>query len=193
MLNLTNDSGSEITAVKLSGSKRTADVDLNAMTATANASSSAEDITAQEVSAGSQYRVIVVPQTVAFTLSVTTASGTVLEQKLASTELKAGGQYTMTARVTPEGLDVLISGEIDNWTDEGEIGPDTPAEEVSFEEFDGYFVYDGEEYKTVTLSDGSVWMAEPMRYVPEGYTPSGDPAADSHIWYPYSLSGGGNI
>lgn len=192
VLNLTNDSGSEITAVKLSGSKRTADVDLNAMTATANASSSAEDITAQEVSAGSQYRVIVVPQTVAFTLSVTTASGTVLEQKLASTELKAGGQYTMTARVTPEGLDVLISGEIDNWTDEGEIGPDTPAEEVSFEEFDGYFVYDGEEYKTVTLSDGSVWMAEPMRYVPEGYTPSGDPAADSHIWYPYSLSGGGD-
>ena len=54
------------------------------------------------------------------------------------------------------------------------------------------FVYDGEEYKTVTLSDGSVWMAEPMRYVPEGYTPSGDPAADSHIWYPYSLSGGGD-
>ncbi|MCQ5111360.1 fibrobacter succinogenes major paralogous domain-containing protein, partial [Bacteroides thetaiotaomicron] len=31
------------------------------------------------------------------------------------------------------------------------------------------------------------WMAEPLRYVPDGYTPSSDPAADSHIWYPYQL------
>ena len=30
-------------------------------------------------------------------------------------------------------------------------------------------------------------MAEPLRYVPDGYTPSSDPAADSHIWYPYEL------
>ena len=30
-------------------------------------------------------------------------------------------------------------------------------------------------------------MAEPLRYVPEGYTPSSDPTADSHIWYPYKL------
>ena len=190
LLNITNDSGSEITAVKLSGSKRTADVDLSIPSAAVSAAAEAEDITAQTVSAGSQYRAIVVPQTVAFTLSVTTEDGKTLEQDMASAELKAGSQYTMTARVTPDGLQVSVSGEIDGWTDEGEIGPDTPSEDVSFEEHDGYFVYAGQEYRTVTLSNGSVWMAEPMRYVPDGFTPSGDPTADSHIWYPYSLSGG---
>lgn len=191
LLNITNDSGSEITAVKLSGSKLTADVNLDALTVSVSDAAEAEDITAQTVSAGSQYRAIVIPQTVAFRLSVTTADGKTLGQDLASTELKSGGQYTMTARITQEGLKVTVAGEIDNWTDEGEIGPDEPSEEVTFEEFDGYFIYDGERYNTVTLANGSVWMAEPMRYIPEGYTPSSDPTADSHIWYPYMLENDG--
>ncbi len=59
-----------------------------------------------------------------------------------------------------------------------------------FKEYDGYFVYKNEEYKTVKLADGSVWMAEPMRYVPEGFTASGDPAQDSHIWKPYTIVDG---
>lgn len=56
-----------------------------------------------------------------------------------------------------------------------------------FEEHDGYFIYHGETYKTVKLANGTTWMAEPLRYVPEGFTPSADPTADSHIWYPYEL------
>ena len=189
VLEITNDSGSEISEVRLSGARRTADVDLAAMTVSVDESSAAEDIIAQAVTAGSYYRAIVVPQTVAFTLTVETADGKTLEQKLASAGLKSGGQYTMEARVTQDNLLVIISGEIDGWTDEGEIGPETPGGDDTFEEHDGYFLYHGEEYRTVTLSDGSVWMAEPMRYVPEGYTPSTDPLSDSHIWYPYALSG----
>ncbi len=34
--------------------------------------------------------------------------------------------------------------------------------------------YDGEVYKIVKLADGKIWMAENLRYVPEGYTPSSD-------------------
>lgn len=30
-------------------------------------------------------------------------------------------------------------------------------------------------------------MADPMRYLPEGFTPSADPVENSHIWYPYRL------
>lgn len=191
LLDITNDSGSEITAVKLSGSRLTADVNLDALSVSVNGSAPVEDITAQAVTAGSQYRAIVIPQTVAFRLSVTTADGKTLNQNMALAELKSGGQYTMTARVTADGLEVSVSGEIGNWTDEGEIGPDVPSEEVTFEEFDGYFVYDGERYSTVTLSNGAVWMAEPMRYIPDGYTPSADPAEDSHIWYPYALENDG--
>ena len=64
---------------------------------------------------------------------------------------------------------------------------DETAGDTNFEEHDGYFVYHGETYKTIKLANGTTWMAEPLRYVPEGYTPSTDPTADSHIWYPYKL------
>lgn len=44
-------------------------------------------------------------------------------------------------------------------------------------------VYGGVTYKTVTMKDGNVWMAENLRYVPEGRTVSSDPADKSGIWY----------
>lgn len=51
--------------------------------------------------------------------------------------------------------------------------------------------YGGVTYKTVTLSNGQTWMAEPLRYIPEGMTVSSDPADDNaHIWYPYEVVDG---
>lgn len=49
-------------------------------------------------------------------------------------------------------------------------------------------VYGGVTYKTVTYGNGQVWMAEPLRYVPEGKTVSADPAVASGIWYPYEVA-----
>ena len=188
MLDIDNQSGSELTSVKLSGSKISASVDLSSLTVAVDESGSAEDITMQAVTAGEQYRAIVIPQTVAFTLTVTTASGKTLTQNLASVDLKQGGQYTMSATVVEDNLSVNLSGEITNWTDEGEIGPATPSGEVQFEEYDGYFVYDGVTYPTVTLSNGSVWMAKNLSYLPDGYTPSADGTdPEAHILYPYEL------
>ena len=34
-------------------------------------------------------------------------------------------------------------------------------------------------------------MAEPLIYLPKGYTPSSDPTADSHVWYPYEITADG--
>ena len=188
MLDIDNQSGSELTSVKLSGSRISASVDLSSLTVAVDESGSAEDITMQAVTAGEQYRAIVIPQTVAFTLTVTTASGKTLTQNLASVDLKQGGQYTMSATVVEDNLSVNLSGEITNWTDEGEIGPATPSGEVQFEEYDGYFVYDGVTYPTVTLSNGSVWMAKNLSYLPDGYTPSADGTdPEAHILYPYEL------
>lgn len=45
-------------------------------------------------------------------------------------------------------------------------------------------VYGGVTYNLVTLADGNTWMAENLRYVPEGKTPSGDYTADAGIWVP---------
>ncbi len=187
LVNVTNESGSDIRSVVLGGSVPKATVDLAALAATVDGSASAAEITAQQVTANKQYRAIVVPQEVAFTLTVSTADDRTLSQNLASANLKAGGQYTVDVRVLPDDIQVTLSGEITGWTDEGAIGP---AEEVAFEEHldENYFLYDGERYTTVKLSNGQYWMAEPMRYIPRGITPSTDPVADSHMWYPYKLN-----
>jgi len=46
--------------------------------------------------------------------------------------------------------------------------------------------YEGVVYKIVTLADGNTWMAENLRYVPEGKTVSADPTENAGIWYPYN-------
>lgn len=183
VINVTNETNLDISSIVLKGSVPTANINLATMKTTVNESAAATDITAQQVTKNKTFRAIVVPQTAAFTLAVTTSDNNTLMQKLVSTDLVQGGQYSVNIRVLPDNIIVTLSGEIENWTDEGEIKGDEP--EVPFEEHDGYFIYDGITYNTVTLSNGTTWMAEPLRYVPDGYTPSSDPAADSHIWYPY--------
>ena len=38
-------------------------------------------------------------------------------QKLVSTDLVQGGQYSVNIRVLPDNIIVTLSGEIENWTD----------------------------------------------------------------------------
>lgn len=192
VINVENDTQSDISSVVLKGSIPTATLDLPALSVTADESATATDITAQVVTANKAYRAIVIPQTVAFTLEVVTADGKTLSQRLTSTTLAQGGQYSVNARVLPDDIIVTLSGKIESWTDEGEIGADN---EVPFEEHldENYFLYDGVKYNTVTLANGTTWMAEPLAYLPKGYTPSTDPTADSHIWYPYEIVDGTTV
>lgn len=54
-----------------------------------------------------------------------------------------------------------------------------------FKQAGGLLVYGGEIYQTVKMKDGKWWMAENLRYIPAGMTPSDDKAAVSNgIWYP---------
>lgn len=169
----------------LQGSVPSAAVDLTTQTVTA----AAADIKAQQVEADKTYRAIVVPQTVAFTLAVKTADGKEWTPPLASATQVQGGQYTINASLTPAGLKVSLTGEIENWSDEGVIPPPASEEPTLDEHLDeNYILYDGERYATVTLSNGTTWMADNLRYLPEGYTPTTDPTADCHIWYPYELN-----
>lgn len=189
VINVTNETGLEISSVVLQGSIPTANLNLEALSVTADANTPAANITAQQVEANKTYRAIIIPQTVTLTLAVTTSDNKILTQKLVSTTLVQSGQYSVNVRVLPDDILVTLSGEITNWTDEGSIEADN---EVAFEEFENYFVYDGVTYNTVTLANGTKWMTEPLIYLPEGFTPSGDPTADSHIWYPYQLIGVGS-
>lgn len=192
VVNVDNQSGAEIQSIGIGGSPRVTGLDLVKMTFTDYEGELTDEevgpVVAYEASAGKVWQAIVIPHSEAMNIVITLSNKKVLTQPLAAMTLKSGGQYTINARVLPDNAIVSASGEIENWTDEGEIGFDGEgtAEElpVSFVEYDGYFEYDGVTYKTVKLADGNTWMAENLRFVPRGRTVSDDPAEDSGIWYP---------
>lgn len=193
VLEFDNQSGSEITGVEIRGSKTTATIDIAGMKATAAESAGVEAIKPFAVAAGTTYSAIVVPQKVAFELALTVANGKTLTENLVSTDLVGGGQYKITVKILPDDVKVSISGDIENWDDMGKIDIDVPAF-IEYEEHDGYIIYKNEKYTTTYFSDGSTWMTQSMRYIPEGYAVSTDPADNNaHIWMPYSVVDGAAV
>lgn len=186
---VTNESGGTISDVVVKNSVPTATVDLGSKSVTVKAGVGTADVKARAREAGKIYNAIIVPQTVALRLAVTVTVGGVsktLTQRHKELDLQQG-QYTIRIRVLPSDIDVTITGDIEDWTDNGEIPVD---DEVEFVESENSFVYDGETYRTVTLKDGRKWMADNLRYVPKGMTVSTDPADnDAKIWAPYTSDG----
>lgn len=191
VVNVDNQSGAEVNSVKILGGAAVCGLDLpNLAVVPAEGGSSAEltETAAYEAVDGAKWMAIIIPGTVRLELEVNLSNGKKVTQPLAEMTLKSGGQYTVNARIVQDNMIVSASGEIENWTDEGEIGFEgegtTEDLPVEFAEYEGYFVYDGVEYKTVELADGNVWMAENLRFIPRGRTVSSDPAEDAGIWYP---------
>ena len=118
-----------------------------------------------------KYYVIVPGQTVAPVVKVT-AGGKTLTRQLAEVTLEAGKQYTISAVVNKDEIKVVLAGEIENWTDGGEITGGGPSFSENLEE--GYFTYDDVKYNVVKMKDGKWWMAQNLAYLPEGYTPATD-------------------
>ena len=58
-------------------------------------------------------------------------------------------------------------------------------ESFSVKQAGGLLSYGGETYHAVKMKDGKWWMAENLRYVPSGYTPSSDPGnVQAGVYYP---------
>jgi len=186
VVNIDNVSSATVEDVIIAGSAVSASLDIENQTVTA--ASETADIKAYNADAGKVWKAIIVPGTTKLELVVSLSNGKKITQPLAEMTLNSGGQYTINARIIQDNMIVNASGEIENWTDEGEIGFEgegtTEDIPVEFTEYDGYFVYDGVEYKTVTLADGNTWMAENLRFIPRGRTVSSDPVEDAGIWYP---------
>ena len=117
VINLDNQSGGEVLGVALAGSIPTATVDENFQVAVATGSTA--EILAYKVS-DAQYQLIAVPQTVAFTVKVTVGDD-VQSTTLVPVTLLSGKQYTVNVLVHDSGIQVIISAEINNWDDGGEI------------------------------------------------------------------------
>ena len=188
VVNIENQSGASVDAVELTGTPASAAVNVAELTVTP--ADETVSVKAYEATAGKVWQAIIVPGTVKMELVVSLSNGKKMVQPLTQMELKSGAQYTVNARIVADDMAVTASGEIENWTDGGEIEFDgegsTEDLPLEFTEYEGYFVYDGVEYKTVTLADGNTWMAENLRFIPRGRTVSSNPAEDAGIWYPAS-------
>lgn len=191
VINIDNQSGAEVTGVEIGGCRLVTGLDISEMALTKYTDIVIEAeplIKAYEATAGKVWQAIVIPDKAKLEIIVNLSNGKKITQPLAEMTLKSGGQYSINARLLQDDMTVSASGEIENWTDEGEIGFDgegtTEELPVEFTEYEGYFVYDGVEYKTVKLADGNTWMAENLRFIPRGRTVSSDPAEDAGIWYP---------
>ena len=191
VINIDNQSGAEVTGVEIGGCRLVTGLDISEMALTKYTDIVIEAeplIKAYEATAGKVWQAIVIPDKAKLEIIVNLSNGKKITQPLAEMTLKSGGQYSINARLLQDDMTVSASGEIENWTDEGEIGFEgegtTEEIPVEFIEYDGYFVYDGVEYKTVKLADGNTWMAENLRLIPRGRTVSSDPAEDAGIWYP---------
>ena len=140
---------------------------------------SANTATAEKV-----YYALLVPQNgVQLRVTVTTADGKKRTQTLGTTDLKSGENRRMDCNVQPADIQVKFSGPIAGWVDGDDLLPDGGGEvETPTVEWGGV------KYKIVTLKDGRTWMAENLRYVPEGKTISNDPKDGNGVWYPCNLS-----
>ena len=191
VINIDNQSGADVAKVEVLSGTLGVDLDYENMAllpCSGALPAVCPQTTAYEAVSGKTWQMIMIPQTAPLELYVTLSNHTVIRQALVNTTYKSGGQYTINARILPDDMIVSASGEIENWTDEGEVGFEGGSASdvlpVEFIEYDGYFVYDGVEYKTVTLADGNTWMAENLRFIPRGKTVSSDPVEDAGIWYP---------
>jgi len=186
VVNIANTANVAVSGVVLKGLVPTANV--NAETgAVVDATKAAADIQAEAVTANKKYCAVVVPQSYDnLGVIVTINGGATLITGVEGAELKPGYSYTINIEITADQAKASISGEIEDWADGGNLsGGDY---EPSFEEFDGYFIYDGVRYNTVKLSNGQEWMACSLAYVPVGKSVS-DNAASGEIWYPYTSDG----
>lgn len=128
-----------------------------------------------------RYAAIVPPQTAILEVS-TTVGGKEVSQKLKEANLLGGKEYTISVIVNPADMQIVLSGDIANWDEGGDLEPDnnTGDPEDSFVETldetsgTGTFTYDGVEYPVVKLKDGKWWMARNLAYLPEGFTPCND-------------------
>ncbi len=186
VINVVNNAGYTLDAISLKGAIPTAVIDSDLL-ATVDADAAPAEIKAY--ANGGKYYVIVPAQTVALTARVV-AAGVDMEQKLAEAALVAGKQYTINMIVNPTDIKVVLSGEIENWEDGGDLTEDVPAA-PSFEEHldENYFIYDGATYALKHLSNGLWIMNQGLHFLPAGKSASSEPSDGNGIWYPYSSDG----
>lgn len=182
---VTNASDASVDEITVGGFVPTAQVDFEALAAVPDPTGAAADVRAFEVTADAAYRVVLVPQQGTLTVTVATADGKSRSKTIAAAHLMGGRRYDLSVVVTNIDIALSLSGEILDWDEggslEGEDGGngdkgDDNGGDVTGDD-PGVLTYGGDTYRTVALGD-RVWMAENLRYRPEGV------AVGDGMWYP---------
>ena len=200
VVNVRNNAGYTLDALVIKGAVPTAVIAAD-YSATADPKAAAADIKAFK-SGDSSFEFILPPQTASLTIALT-ASGNLMQQKLAEATLAAGKKYSISLIVNPSSMKVVLSGEIDDWEDGGDLKPDdTPGDDPGpgddpvpsgFVENlpEGWFAYGGVRYGVGQMKDGKWWMLQNLRFVPDGMTVSTDlSAVTAGVFAPLRLNEG---
>lgn len=171
---VTNNSDAAVREISVGGLVPTAEVDFSVPSAAAKAGVAATDIKAFEVTADAAYRVVLVPQQAALTVTVTTGDGKERRKTLSSAQLESGKRYDMSVIVTNIDIQLKLSGEVVDWGDGGSLDEGGGS---SGGDDSGKLSYGGVTYRTGTFG-GQEWMTENLRYVPD------EALLRNGIWYP---------
>lgn len=158
-LEIDNRSDGEVTSVTLEGLLPTARIDWEELRAAADETSARIALIPHSVSEGI-YEAIAVPQSAALAVRIETNDGKTHRHTLTATTLQGGKIYTVQLTLTNIDIRCMLSGEINDWEPGETIPEETTPEETET------ITYAGDTYRTVTLPDGSCWLAENLRYNP---------------------------
>lgn len=185
VIDITNNSANTIEEVTLKGSRCTATVDLSAKSVQVDASSAETDIYPFPTVTAGRYEAILVPQRAALELEIQTSDGNRHTKTFQATDLQSGAEYAIEAVISNTNkIHASISGAVKGWEDGGAIAPvedDLPEDSDLLE-------YAGVKYRIRQLSNGTTWMAENLRYIPEDKRVSSSPSEENGIWYPCTTS-----
>ena len=183
IIRVNNGTDTDVTQIFIKGSVGTGTLDGVTGDFAAKTGAATVDIQACERTKNQLYYALLIPQNaVKLETSVTTSDGKVRPYTLGVTDLVSGTNRELKMNIMPKDMEVILGGQIDGWVDGEELEIDGSG---AVQEPAGPTVsWGGVDYKIVTLKDGRTWMAENLRYIPAGKTPSSDPKEDAGIWYP---------
>ena len=178
--NLVNNSNGIITGFSLADVRLKAALDAG-WEASEDESAPKGTVKARKVN-DSKYDLILPPQKATMTAVVTLQDGKELSQVQDEITLESGKEYTLTVIVEPEAIHVVLSGDVQDWEEGGEIVPSS----ILVEKLDeGYILYHEDKYTVAKMKDGKWWMTQNMRYVPEGIEVSNDlTQVTAGVFYP---------
>ena len=119
VFNVVKNVEGELVGITLDGAKLKANLAAD-FTATADEQAAPGSVKAYKANA-TRYALILPPQTVALTAKAETAGGNILSQVCKEVTLEGGKKYNITLVVNPGNLLVVLPGDVEDWTDGGDI------------------------------------------------------------------------